>query len=167
MTKKSIQCSVVGSGRHWFNGVTGSEVLGKMIVLWAWGRRESTVTRARVHSAMGSGRMTLLQAREWHHGLGDGACVVDDITDSGQCRWRHVKGLDHGQEGRHGCSEEYSMTARRLRGGDSMMVQRLRGGLDDGMGSGEDSTMAQALGRSTMARAPMKFSVGNFGCLTA
>jgi hypothetical protein len=94
----------------------------------------------------------LLQAWEWHHGLGDGACVVDDITDSGQCRWRHVKGLDHGQEGRRGGSEEYSMMARRLRGvGDLTMVQRLQGGLDDGMGSGEDSTMARAPVRSTMA----------------
>jgi hypothetical protein len=117
MIKKTIQCSVAGSGRHWFDGVTGSEVSGKTIVLWAWGRRESTTMRARVHSVMGSGRMTLLQAREWHHELEDRACVIDDITDSGQCRWRHVKGLDHGQEGRRGCSEEYSMTTRRLWGG--------------------------------------------------
>jgi hypothetical protein len=34
----------------------------------------------------------------WHRGLEDGASVVGSITNSGQGRWRHVKGLDHGRE---------------------------------------------------------------------
>jgi hypothetical protein len=33
-----------------------------------------------------------------HRKLGDDACVVDCITDSGQGRWQRVKGLDHGQQ---------------------------------------------------------------------
>jgi hypothetical protein len=53
---------------------------------------------ARVNDAVGSGRMTLLWAREWHHGLGDGACVVDGVTDLGRERWWHVKGLDDGEK---------------------------------------------------------------------
>jgi hypothetical protein len=36
--------------------------------------------------------MALLWAREWHHRLGDGSCVVDGVTGSGQGSWQHVKG---------------------------------------------------------------------------
>jgi hypothetical protein len=38
----------------------------------------------------GSGRMTLLQAWYWRHRRGDGACMVDGVTDSGRGRSWHV-----------------------------------------------------------------------------
>jgi hypothetical protein len=38
---------------------------------------------ARVDDIVGSGRTTLLQAREQHQGLGDGTCIIDGVTDSG------------------------------------------------------------------------------------
>jgi hypothetical protein len=68
----------------------------------------------------------LLWARKWHRGLGDDACVVDDIADSGRGRWQRFKGLDRGWERRRRGSEE-----------DSMMAQRLQGGLNDDTGSRE------------------------------
>jgi hypothetical protein len=60
--------------------------------------------------------MTLLRAQERCHGIGDGACVVDGVTGSGRRRWRHIMGP-------------------RLWSG--MMVWRLRGGLDNGVGCRE------------------------------
>jgi hypothetical protein len=98
VTNKIIQCCVVG--------------LGRMTSLWAQGQRgfdgvadsgcrrlgEDDGTKgmgmARVIGVTGSwiawgaqrhglGRMTLLRAREWHHGLGDEACMVDGVTGSG------------------------------------------------------------------------------------
>jgi hypothetical protein len=45
-----------------------------------------------VHNTVGSGRSTLLHARERRRGLGDGACMVDDIIGSGQGRWQCVRG---------------------------------------------------------------------------
>jgi hypothetical protein len=64
-----------------------------------------------VHRVTGSVRTTLLRDWERRRGLGDGACVIDGITSSGQGRWRRVKGLDHDREGQHGGSEEDSTTA--------------------------------------------------------
>jgi hypothetical protein len=29
---------------------------------------------------------------------GDGACMVDDVTDLGRGRWQCIKGLDRGRE---------------------------------------------------------------------
>jgi hypothetical protein len=69
-----------------------------------------------VHSVVGSGRTTLFWAQEWRRGLRDNACMVDRVTSSGRGRWRRVK---------------------RPRPRSGTMVQRLRGGLDGGMGSGE------------------------------
>jgi hypothetical protein len=46
-----------------------------------------------VHNVVGSGRTMLLQAQEWHHGLGDRACVVDGATGSGRGRWWRVRAL--------------------------------------------------------------------------
>jgi hypothetical protein len=80
----------------------------------------------RVHIVVGSGRTMLLRAQERCRGLGDGACKVDGITDLGQGRWQHIKGLDRGWERRCGGSEE-----------DSTMMRRLQGGLNDSMASGE------------------------------
>jgi hypothetical protein len=58
------------------------------MALSARGQRGSTASRAqewhRVHSVMGSGRTTLLQAKQRHHGLGDDTCMVNGITDSGR-----------------------------------------------------------------------------------
>jgi hypothetical protein len=63
--------------------------------LWARGRHGSAASWAReqhgVYNIVGSGRMTLLQDREWCHGHGDGACVVDIITGLGRGRWRRVR----------------------------------------------------------------------------
>jgi hypothetical protein len=73
----------------------------------------------------GSGRTMLLQAQERRRGLGDGACVVDDITGLSRGRWRHVKGLDCGRERWRGGS------------GENLMTARLQGGLNDGTGSGQ------------------------------
>jgi hypothetical protein len=74
--------------------------LGRTTALRARGWRELTASQARerrrVHNTVGSGRTTLLRARERRHGLGDGACVVTGVTGSGQGRWRRVKGLDRG-----------------------------------------------------------------------
>jgi hypothetical protein len=67
--------------------------------------------RRRVHNIAGSGRAMLLQAREWHHRLRDEACVVDGATSLGWQRWQCV----------------------RLRPWSGTMVQRLQGGLNDGM----------------------------------
>jgi hypothetical protein len=52
--------------------------------------------------------------------------VVDSVTGLGQGRWRRIKGLDRGREQRRGDSRE-----------ESMMVPRLRGGLDDDASSME------------------------------
>jgi hypothetical protein len=75
---------------------------------------------------VGSGRKILLFVQEQHRRFGDSTCVVDGITDSSRGRWRCIKGLDRGRERR-----------RRGSGVDSMMAQRLQGGLDDSTGSGE------------------------------
>jgi hypothetical protein len=95
-----------------------------MKALWTRGWSGSTTPWAwewcRVQNVAGSGRMTVLWAREWHCGLGDGSYVVDGVTHSGQRRWQCVKGLDHGRERQRGCFEE-GLT----------MAQRLQGGLDD------------------------------------
>jgi hypothetical protein len=81
------------------------------------------------------GRTTLLWAQERRHGLGDSACVVDGITDSGQGRWWNVKGLDRGREWQHGGSGEDSTTAWRLQGGfDNDMYSRA---IDDSADSRE------------------------------
>jgi hypothetical protein len=69
----------MASGTAWVDGVMGSGMHG-------------------VHSVIDSRRMMSLQAREWRHRLLDDGYVVDGVTDSGQGRWRHVNGLDHGQE---------------------------------------------------------------------
>jgi hypothetical protein len=45
----------------------------------------------RALDVMGSGRTTLLQAREQHRRLEDGAYVVDGVTDSGRGRWQRVR----------------------------------------------------------------------------
>jgi hypothetical protein len=67
------------SGTTWVDGVMGSGMHG-------------------VHSVIGSRRTMSLQAREWRRRLLDDGYVVDGVTDSGQGRWRHVNGLDRGQE---------------------------------------------------------------------
>jgi hypothetical protein len=123
-------------GHHGDNGVAGSR-RRTTLQTQRWHRSMASWAREwrGVHSITGSGRMTLLRAREWRRRLGDGACVVNDITKLGKGRWRCVKGLDHGWELWHG-------------------------------GSGEDSMIEQAPGRSMMARAPRKFLAGNFGSLT-
>jgi hypothetical protein len=87
MAKKNIQCSLVGfmrtttlwtQGWHRFDGIVGSGC-----------RRlkedDSTVDLGTVWaiSITGSGRTTLLWARERRCGLGDEACVVDGTTGSG------------------------------------------------------------------------------------
>jgi hypothetical protein len=95
-------------GRHGFNrsqehhgddGVAGS---GRMMALRAQGRRGSMASWAqewcRVHIVVGLGRTTLLRTRERRRGLEDGACVVDDVTNSSRGRWRRIKGLDSGRE---------------------------------------------------------------------
>jgi hypothetical protein len=113
-----------GSGTvwvHWCHGDNG--VMGSgMMVMWARGRRRSTMLRARerhgVHIVTGSERTTLLCVREWRRGLRDGACMVDSVTGSGRGRWWRVKGLDRGRERQHG--------------EDSTTAQRLQGRLDDG-----------------------------------
>jgi hypothetical protein len=74
----------------------------------------------------------------WHRGLGNGAYVVDGFNGLGRGRWWRV---------------------RRARPGSGMMVWRLQGGLYDRAGSD--------LGRSTMVRGLGKFSVENFGILSA
>jgi hypothetical protein len=100
------------------------------MALEARGQRGSMVLLAqegcRVHNVAGSGRMTLLQAREWRRGLGDGACLVDGIIGPSRGRWQCVKGLDHGQERRCRGSEE-----------DLTMAWRRQRGLDDDTGSEE------------------------------
>jgi hypothetical protein len=150
MTKKSIHCSHVGlgrttalraQGRPRFNGVTSSGRCGP-------GEDNSAVApgTAQVIGVMGSGRTMLLRARERRHGLGDKAKVVDDITGSGQGRWQRVR----------------ASTVARNDGTEAPgRTQRWRGGF------GEDLTMARALRKLMMARAPMKFLAGNFGRLTA
>jgi hypothetical protein len=79
----------------------------------------------------------LLWAQERSHMLGDVAYVVDGVTDSGWGRWRCVR-------------------ASIVVGNDGVeapgRTRRWRGDLE------EASTMAWALGRSTTARAPGKFS---------
>jgi hypothetical protein len=117
MTQQNIQyCTIVGlgrtmvlhaQGRHGFDGVVGS---GRTMALLAKGQHGSMVSRARerhrVHNVVGSRRTTLLQAREWHHGHGDDACMINGVTDSGRGRG----------------TRPWSRTT----------AQRLRGGLDDG-----------------------------------
>jgi hypothetical protein len=73
--------------------------------------------RCWVNSVTGSGRITLLRAQERHERLGEGACVVDDVTSSGRGRWRRVKGLDRGRERWRGGSGEDLTTAWMLQGG--------------------------------------------------
>jgi hypothetical protein len=105
-------------GHHTDDSVTG---LGRTTVLQAQGRRGSMMSRAweqhRVHSVMCSRRKTLLWARKRRCGPGDGAHVVNGVTDLDRGRWRHVKGLDRGRERQCRGSREDSMMACRLWGG--------------------------------------------------
>jgi hypothetical protein len=89
-----------------FNGIVGS---GMSQGQWCHGRGDEDGTAAPgddvvgsgmapVHSVAGSGRTTLLWARERSHGLGDDTCAIDDVTGSGRGRWHHIKGLDRGRE---------------------------------------------------------------------
>jgi hypothetical protein len=95
-----------------------------------------------VHNIASLGRMTLLHTQEWCRRLGDDGCVVDGITGSGLGRWRHIRA---------------SPMVRNNDAESPGRTRRWRGG------SGEDSTTAWALGRSTTARAPGKFLAENFG----
>jgi hypothetical protein len=65
----------VGSGRHELMEDDGTAGLGM----------------ARVDGVAGLGRTTLSQAQKRCSRLGDGACVVDGITDLGWTRWRCVR----------------------------------------------------------------------------
>jgi hypothetical protein len=122
---ENIQCSLAGlrrmtallaQGRHGFDGVTGSRTS------WGWQRRglreDDSVRKA--WGCIGS------QAQGGGRGLRDGTCVVVGVTVLGQWRWRRKKGLD--------CGREWWC---RGSGEDSTMAWRLRGGLDNDMGSGE------------------------------
>jgi hypothetical protein len=147
MIKKNIQyCSLAGLGRMTallaqgqcgFDSVVGSRASRRR---WRRRLREDDgvagLGTAWVNGVVGSGRPTLLWAQLRSRGLGDGACVVDGITGSGQGRWWHVKELNRGRERRRGGSGENSTTV---------------GGFK------EDSMMAQALGRSTTAWALRNF----------
>jgi hypothetical protein len=92
-----------------------------------------------VHIVIGSGRTTLLRARERQHRLGDEAGVVDGIINSGRGRWRQVR------------------VSTVERNDDAETLGRTRQWCGDSM---EDSMMARALRRSTMAQALGKFLVG-------
>jgi hypothetical protein len=85
----------------------------------------------------------MLQAWEW--------CRIDGVAGLGMVPVWSMASPAWGR-GRWWC-------VRRPRPGSGMMVQRLRGGLYDRAGSD--------LGRSTTTRGLGKFSVGNFGILSA
>jgi hypothetical protein len=82
----------VGSMESQALDVAGS---GRTMVLQTRGWCGSSASRAPerrgVHSVTGSGRTTLLLAREQRRGLEDRACVVNGATGSGQGRWRCVR----------------------------------------------------------------------------
>jgi hypothetical protein len=147
MTKKNIQCSLAAlwrtttlwaQGQREFDGVVSSRTsqgprcceLMKDDGAAGLGMARPMASCARercwVHNVVGSGRTTLLWAREWHRWLGDDACVVDGATGSGLGRWWRAKGLNNHREQQCGGSEE-----------DSTMAWRCQGGLKDGTDSGE------------------------------
>jgi hypothetical protein len=164
MTKINIQCSLVSSGR--------------MMALQAQGRHE-------VHNVVGSGTSW----GWWHHRLGEddgvvglGIAWVDGVAGSWMAQHHGLREHDivvgsgmasrawgrHLRGWRHHWLMSGKMAARKrastMVGNDGAeapgRTQRWLGG------SGWDSMMAWAPGRSTMARAPGKLSAGNFGRLT-
>jgi hypothetical protein len=81
-----------GLTASWALDVAGS---GRTTTLWTRGGHISSASwaqkRRRVHNVVGSGRTTLLQARERRRGLGDEAYIVDGATGPGQGRWQRVR----------------------------------------------------------------------------
>jgi hypothetical protein len=85
-------------GHHRDDGVAGS---GRTTMMQARGRHELTVSRAwewRGGGAQHCGLRANDVVEERHRGPGDGACMVDCVTNSGRGRWLRVNGLDHGRK---------------------------------------------------------------------
>jgi hypothetical protein len=90
--------------------------MARTTTLWAQGWHRSTASWAQewrgVPNITASWRTMLLQAREWHRGLGNDTYVVDGVTGSSRGRLWRVK-----------VPQPWSGT----------MVRRLWGGLEDGV----------------------------------